>query len=118
MATVENTIPVLCVSNLAESIRFYADVLGFSVDWGGEEGSTVCSVSRDNCPLMLLQGDHPGGAWVWIGLENDALFDIVQERARIHQKPRNNPWAYEMKVLDPDDNVLWLGTGPKDIPRT
>ena len=26
----------------------------------------------------------------------------------------NRPWAYEMKIIDPDDNVLWLGTGPRE----
>lgn len=40
MGMVENALPVLPVRDLALSIRFYADVLGFSVEWGcGEAGS-------------------------------------------------------------------------------
>ena len=47
---VENTIPVLGVAELAAAIRFYTEILGFRVDWGGEEGSAVCSVSRMGAP--------------------------------------------------------------------
>ena len=41
---VENTIPVLGVYSLNNSIRFYTDVLGFKLDWGA-----FCSMSRSLC---------------------------------------------------------------------
>ena len=114
---VENTGPVLGVSDMAVSIQFYAEVLGFKLAWGGESGSTVCSVARDGCSIMLVQEPDNRNSCVWIGLENDKLFDIAREKgARVLQEPTNQPWAYEMRLLDPDDNVLWLGTGPKDDP--
>jgi predicted lactoylglutathione lyase len=112
---IECTIPVLPVRDLKASIRFYTEVLEFKVDWGDFEGSTVSSVSRDRCSIMLTQvNEKAGGVWVWIGLEDDSLFGICKERGvKVRQEPRNFSWAYEMKFEDPDGNVLWLGTEPR-----
>lgn len=113
--TVECTIPVLPVRQLSASLRFYTETLGFQLDWGGQAGSLIASVSRDGRPIMLSQlQSWVAPAWVWIGLEDDSLFEEYRARSvRVLQEPRNNPWAFEMKLLDPDDNVLWLGTEPK-----
>lgn len=116
---VECTIPILPVRDLVRSIRFYVDRLGFSVDWGKEPNSRICSVSRDHCSVMLVQQESTvSPAWVWIGLENDSLFDAYRSNGvTVFQEPQNHPWAYEMKFQDPDGNILWLGTEPKsDVP--
>lgn len=115
---VECTIPVLPVRSLSKSMAFFVETLGFQVDWG-DAGSTVCSVSRDGKPIMLreVSGDF-APTWVWIGLEDDALFGEFQERGvEVHQPPKNYPWAYEMKFRDIDGNILWLGTeSKKELP--
>ncbi len=119
ISRVECTIPVLPVSNLANSIKFYTESLDFKLEWGGGEGSYICSVSKDNCSIMLSQRTMgPGGAWVWIGVEDDALFKLYAGRGvKVMQPPKNYPWAYEMKFEDPDGNVLWLGTSTRtDLP--
>ncbi|HSI62679.1 MAG TPA: VOC family protein [Candidatus Saccharimonadia bacterium] len=112
---IECTIPVLPVSHLARSIAFYTDVLGFKLDWGGGDEDTICSVSRDGCAIMLDQREAAAApAWVWIGLEDDSLFDLYTSKGvRVRQQPRNFSWAYEMKFEDLDGNVLWLGTEPR-----
>ena len=108
---IENTIPVLTVHDLNRSIAFYGDVLGFKVQWNA---GVICSVSRDGCSIMLQQGDDAGGSMVWIGLEGDSLFAALEKSgATILQPPSNKPWAYEMKIADPDGNVVWLGAEPK-----
>jgi len=116
---IECTIPILPVRELTRSIRFYTETLGFKLDWGGEDGSTICSVSKDGCSLMLSQ-DAKGtpGVWVWIGLEDDSLFHLYRSRGvKVRQEPQNYSWAYEMKFEDIDGNVLWVGTEPrKDMP--
>jgi catechol 2,3-dioxygenase-like lactoylglutathione lyase family enzyme len=117
--TVECTIPILPVQNIAQSIEFYTNTLGFTLDWGGQPGSTICSVSRDGHSLMLAHNFGCGSpAWVWIGLEDAALFDEFRTKGvKVLQEPRNFSWAYEMKFADPDENVLWLGTEPRtDLP--
>jgi predicted enzyme related to lactoylglutathione lyase len=68
----------------------------------------------------LSAGDqgHPG-TWVWIGVEDVAsLYQEYTERgASMLHAPTNYPWAYEMKVQDPDGHVLRFGSEPReDIP--
>ena len=115
---VECTIPVLPVSSLARSIRFYTETLGFKLDW---RGRVVCSVSRDGRPVMLRQKESrekTAPVWVWIGLKSDRLFKLFQaKRVKVLQHPQNHSWAYDMMFADPDGNVLWLGTGTRrDLP--
>jgi uncharacterized glyoxalase superfamily protein PhnB len=108
---IENTIPVLTVRDLNRSIAFYKDVLGFEVEWNA---GVVCSVARDRCSIMLQVSDEANSGTVWIGLEGDALFAALEKsQATILQPPSNKPWAYEMKIADPDGNVIWLGAEPK-----
>jgi len=119
MSEIECTIPVLPVRDLPRSLAFYAEVLGFKCDWGGEPDAAVAGVSRDGKAIMLAQREsfaEPG--WVWIGLKNDALFEIYRAKGvKVRQEPKNFPWAYEMKFEDIDGNVLWLGTEPReDLP--
>ncbi len=116
---IECTIPILPVSNLQEAIAFYTGALGFKLDWGGHDGSVIASVSRDGCSLMLSEtGPGAPRVWVWIGLEDEALFHEYRSAGvKVRKEPRNFSWAYEMKFEDPDGNVLWLGTEPrKELP--
>ncbi|MBL9182089.1 MAG: VOC family protein [Verrucomicrobiaceae bacterium] len=110
---VECTIPILPVGYLERSIQFYTETLGFKLDW---RSGSIGSVSRDGCAIMFRQSNTVSApCWVWIGLESDALFHLYRERGvKVLQEPMNWSWAYEMKLEDPDGNVLWLGTEPRD----
>ena len=116
----ECTIPVLPVRDLARSRRYYVEALGFTLDWGEGDEARICSVSRDGHAIMLsalAPFEAPG--CVWIGLEDASLFDDWRQRGvPVRQEPMNWSWAYEMKFADPDGNVLWLGTAPREeLPR-
>ena len=118
----ECIVPILRVENLRASLRYYVDVLGFKVDWGGDEASEMASVSRDGHGIMLCQGGQgQPGTWVWIGVEDiEPLFGEYSRRgARVRLGPTNYPWAYEMQIEDPDGHVLRFGSEPKgeDLPR-
>jgi catechol 2,3-dioxygenase-like lactoylglutathione lyase family enzyme len=109
--TVEHIFPVLGVVNLTQSVHFYTETLGFHTDWLGDG---VGSVSRDGNTLMLSEEAIRGGC-VWIGLVDDSLFDVYVSRGvTVRREPRNYSWAYEMKIEDPNGNILWLGTEPKE----
>ncbi|MGD0180176.1 MAG: glyoxalase superfamily protein [Terriglobales bacterium] len=113
----ECVIPILRVNSLAASIRFYVDVLGFKVDWGGEDESTFASVSRDRRAIMLCQGEQgQPGTWLWIGVEDiEPLFAKYRaEGVKFREGPTNYPWAYEMKIEDPDGHVLRFGSDTKE----
>ncbi|MCA9245805.1 MAG: VOC family protein [Planctomycetales bacterium] len=108
---IENTIPVLAVADLERSIAFYQRVLGFNVEW---HAGPICSVARDAGHIMLQEREQVAPSTVWIGVESDSIFSgIEQSGAEVIQGPCSQPWAYEMKIADPDGNILWLGAEPK-----
>jgi catechol 2,3-dioxygenase-like lactoylglutathione lyase family enzyme len=118
---VENTIPVLAVSDLQASIRFYCDVLGFIVDWGGQDDSSrIASVSRDGHPVMLQRREPLAPGCVWIGVSSlTILWDKIRSHAEVVvvERPTNQHWALEMMIQDPDENILWIGAAPlKGVP--
>ena len=113
---VECIIPILRVNSLAASLRYYVDVLGFQADWGDGDQSTFASVSRDGRAIMLCQGEQgQPGMWIWIGVEDiESLFSEYSAKGvKFREQPTNYPWAYEMRIEDPDGHVLRFGAEPK-----
>ena len=109
----KHAIPIFRVENLEASVRHYMDVLGFSLDW--QSAGVIASVTRDECSLMLSEGDQGhAGSWIWVGVKCiEALHvELVGKGARIRTPPTNYPWAREMHVEDPDGNVLRFGSHP------
>ena len=114
----EGAEPILSIASMSRSLRYYVDVLGFvNADWGGDDFTRV---SRDNAGIYLCEGDQGhAGTWAWIGVDDVAsLYEEYRENgATILHEPTNYPWAYEMKVQDPDGHVLRFGSEPReDIP--
>jgi predicted enzyme related to lactoylglutathione lyase len=109
----EGSQPILRVDNMARSVRFYVDQLGFqNAEWGSDDFTYV---SRDAAGIYLCRQDQGAGkAWVWVGVEDAArLFEEYQARGvKIAMPPTNFPWALEIRVEDPDGNVLRLGSEP------
>ncbi|WP_217709695.1 GNAT family N-acetyltransferase [Amycolatopsis sp. Hca4] len=122
--------PDLVVSDLAASVAFYADVLGFRVGWRWSEGQGrfladaeptepgTALVGRDHVQLMLTQlaGPHPTRLHLDIPTAAgvDRLFREWRERgAEIAEPPAVRPWGmYEMRVHDPDGTVLRVSSPP------
>jgi catechol 2,3-dioxygenase-like lactoylglutathione lyase family enzyme len=109
--------PILRVEKMSASVRYYVEVLGFeAAPWGNDDFSYV---GRDGHGIYLCRGGQGrGGAWVWIGVGDvRALHRVYRERgAIIRREPKNEPWALEMQVEDPDGNVLRFGSGPEPEP--
>ena len=113
---VECIIPILNVKNVSASIRYYVDVLGFKVDWGDGDTSTMVSVSRNGRAIMLCQeAQGQPGTWIWIGVEDiEPLFDdYAAKGVTFRQEPTDYPWACEMRIEEPDGHVLRFGSDPR-----
>jgi predicted lactoylglutathione lyase len=109
--------PILCVKDLRASLNYYAKVLGFEkADWVTND-STFALVLRDGLGIYLSQNaqGHPG-TWVWVGAEDiEPIYaEYRASGANVLLAPTNYSWAYEMRVGDPDGNVLRIGSAPKD----
>jgi predicted enzyme related to lactoylglutathione lyase len=114
----EGAEPILSIGDMARSLRYYVDVLGFTnAEWGGTEFTRV---GRDSAGIYLSEGDQgQPGTWVWVGVEDvESLYqEYTASGASILHAPINYPWAYEMKIQDPDGHVLRFGSEPReDLP--
>jgi uncharacterized glyoxalase superfamily protein PhnB len=106
--------PVFRVENLDVSLKYYLDVLGFTLNF--REPQSFASVARGKVGIFLAEGDQGlPGTWVWIGVSDvDRLFEeYLRMGATIRQPPTNFVWACEMQIEDPDGHVLRFGSEPK-----
>ena len=111
---VEGINPILNVKDVAESVHFYVDLLGFkNAEWGTEE---FTSVLRDNGCIYLCKGSQGhAGTWIWVGFDGDiyALHEeLKRQGVKVLMPPTNFWWALEMHIEDPDGHMLRLGTEP------
>ena len=110
--------PILRVEDMAASVRYYVEVLGFeNAPWGTNDFTRV---GCDGAGIYLCRGAQGRtGAWVSIGVGDvRALHRAYRDRgAIIRREPKNEPWALEMQVEDPDGNVLRFGSDPEDAER-
>ena len=116
-AKVECIIPILNIRDFSASIDYYANVLGFRVEWDWGDPPDIGSVARDDYSIMLCgagQG-HPG-TWLWMGVEDAEEYyeEYKASGAKIREHPINYPWAYEFRVEDLDGHVLRIGSAPKE----
>ena len=111
--TFECANPILNVKSMADSLRYYVDVLGFtSEEWSGDD---FACVTRDGASIYLSEGDQgQPGTWIWVGVGDVGLLygEYQASGATIRQPPQKCPWAVEMKVEDPDGHVLRFGSDP------
>jgi len=93
--------PVLHVSDVEATARYYRDVLGFTWDFGDEQYSVVW---RDNSAVHFVKDAHaPTGVHLFQWVRDvDAYHDEISRRgAQIASTPTNQPYGIrEMAVRD------------------
>ena len=114
--------PIVRVSDLAASVAFYCQKLGFTQDWieGGDDPA-VAQVSRPGVTLMLDKQAYwpkagvPGVISLTLNdLPDRPALDVLHREfaaagANVTKTPFKVHWdpnVYEMNVEDPDGNVL------------
>ena len=120
MQHIECIEPILNVADMARSLRFYVDLLGFeNAAWGTD---SFTHVSRDGRGIYLCQGGQgQAGTWIWMGVEDARSWhdELRAKGVTIRKGLTNEPWALEFQVEDPDGHVLRIGSEPEqdNLPR-
>ena len=108
-------VPEIPVRNVEKAAEYYVNVLGFSFDWGNDEGG-IAGISQGDCRMFLTNApfrQHYGTSekiTVWLNLNNknevDELFHRWKEAgAKIIEEPEDKPWHLrEFRVGDLDGN--------------
>jgi lactoylglutathione lyase len=112
--------PILSVSDVDASLRFYMDRLGFSSPWRFEaDGKTyVAQVDRQGCALILARHwpEKVGKGLMFISLNVEpetreaatAALDALRAELEARGVPvKDGSWGYRLLVVDdPDGNQL------------
>ena len=121
--------PVLHVSSVEASLRFYVDRFGFIESWRYDEdgGVRVAQVERAGCALILSDQwpEKAGKSLIFVSLnvepERHADEVAAVDALRAELEARNAPvtdgrWGYRLLVVeDPDGNQLFFPY-PKEPP--
>ncbi len=114
--------PVLHVTNVEASLRFYVDRLGFTTPWRYEEDGRVrvAQVERQGCALIFSDQwpEKVGKGLIFISLNVEpptaaaatAALDAVRAELEAKGAPvREGSWGYRLVVVDdPDGNQLFF----------
>jgi ribosomal-protein-alanine N-acetyltransferase len=111
--TFDRVVPVLRMSDVAATVRFYCDYLGCTLDFqeGDGSGPTYLQVSRANLVLQISShhGDGtPGTAVVVYTDDLTALHRELHEKPYPFMNPGIEPYGVGrvMTVLDPASNFI------------
>lgn len=117
----EEATPILNVKDIAASIEYYVNKLGFEKKWDWGDPPTFASVGRGKVEIFLCQGAQgQPGMWMSIFMKDvDALYEEYKKSdAIIREPPVNFPWeTREMLVEDLDEHRFRMSgkpTGPAD----
>lgn len=112
--------PVLHVTDVAASIAFYVERLGFTNPWGYDEAGkrVVAQVERQGCALILSSQwpDKVGKGLMFISLDVDtregqsAALDALRAELEANGVVvKDGSWGYRVLVVeDPDGNQLYF----------
>ena len=114
--------PVLHVTDVDASLRFYVDRLGFTCPWHFDEDGRayVAQVDRQGCALILAQRwpEKVGKGLMFISLNVEpevheaAVAALDALRAELEAKGvsvKEGSWGYRLLVVDdPDGNQLFF----------
>ncbi len=110
-------VPEIPVNDIDAAAAYYASNLGFSIDWGDEDGG-IAGISQGHCRMFLTnrafreQYGNPAPVVIWLNLnskeEVDELFDLWSgSQAKIVSQPESKPWGlHEFTVADLDGNMF------------
>ncbi|HEX3423348.1 MAG TPA: glyoxalase superfamily protein [Sphingomicrobium sp.] len=105
--------PVLFVSDVERSIRFYVDRLGFKETWRHEDKQDpfVGQVDRDGTELIFSSQwpDKIGRGLIFISLDPADVSAVRAELEKAGVELKSGWWGYPLMIVeDPDGNELYI----------
>jgi predicted lactoylglutathione lyase len=110
-------VPEMPVSSINTAAAYYVNQLGFTLDWGGDDGG-IAGISKGNCRMFLAGSafrerySNAAPVMVWLNLDSKHEVDELYETwnrsgARIVSRPESKPWKlHEFTVADLDGNFF------------
>jgi len=110
-------VPEIPVANVDDAAAYYVKTLGFTLDWGDDEGG-IAGISAGNCRLFLTNESfreshgNKGTIVLWLNLESKAEVDQLFARwkaaaAKIVSEPEDKAWKLrEFFAADLDGNLI------------
>ena|SRR5688572_15459123 len=110
-------VPEIPVTDMDAALNYYADKLGFDIDWGGADGG-IAGISKGQCRMFLTDAgfrQNHGNApplMVWLNLDSkdevDELYKIWHAGgAKMISSPESKPWKlHEFTASDLDGNLF------------
>jgi catechol 2,3-dioxygenase-like lactoylglutathione lyase family enzyme len=97
--------PVLFVSDVQASLRFYTDKLGFETKW---HKGKVCQVDRGGCEIILCEDPaRRDKARLFVELNRDGIDELRREIAERSVPAQKTWWGYDaIRISDTDGNEL------------
>ena len=114
MEHLQQAIPVLASLNIAQTVGFYQEKLGFSkLGWQDEHYAVI---GRDKIEIHFWKCNnkiHPENTSCYIKVEEvDELYEEMKEAGVVHPNGplKNQPWGMrEFAILDKDGNMIKFG---------
>lgn len=110
-------VPEIPAPNVDRAADYYVNILGFTLDWGGEHGG-IAGISRGDCRLFITNPSfrqsygNAGPVLFWLNLDSraevDGLFaEWKAAHANIVSAPEDKPWKLrEFLAADLDGNLI------------
>ena len=110
-------VPEIPAANVDKAAAYYVNTLGFTVDWGDDEGG-IAGISRGDCRLFLTNRSfrasygNTGPILFWLNLDSKAEVDelFAEWKAaggNIVSEPEDKPWKLrEFTAADLDNNLI------------
>ena len=110
-------VPEIPADNVDKTVAYYVDKLGFTFDWGDNQGG-IAGISRGDCRLFVTNRSfrqsygNIGPVLFWLNLASKAEVDELfaqwkAKRAKIISEPEDKPWKLrEFMAADLDGNLI------------
>ena len=110
-------VPEIPVIDINKAAAYYESNLGFSIDWGGEDGG-IAGISKGHCRMFLTNGafrqqyGNAGPVMIWLNLDSkEEVNELCKlwsaSQAKIVSPPESKQWGLqEFTVADLDGNLF------------